>query len=176
MKGKKVGVTRRSAGEFYLGQFLIAHGMALKDIIVVDLSPLELIANIEAGKIDAIVIFDLHAYNIQQKLGNNIITWSAQGDQDTYILMYSTDSFIREHPEIILRFLRSTVQAEKYVQKYPIESQNLISKILHYDIQYVRYMWSNFVFTHALGQELLLRMEGQARWAIQNRLTSEKNT
>ncbi len=174
IRGKKIGVTRKSAGEFYLGQFLATHNLTLKDVDVIDLPPSELITYIENGRVDAIVIFDPHAYNIQKKLGNSIIMWSAQGDQDTYALVYSTDSFIKAHPEIILRFLRSTVQAEIYTQKYPIESQKLISKILGYDNLYIRYIWLNFVFVHELGQELLLRMESQARWVIQNGLTPER--
>jgi NitT/TauT family transport system substrate-binding protein len=175
LKGKKVGVTKRSAGEFYLGRFLAFNNLSISDLTIIDLPPAEMNRQIETGDLDAVVTFDPHAYNIQKKLGNNIIIWSAQGEQKTFAITYSTNTYIQDHPDIIKRYLRSLFEAEDYMKEKPTEAKNLMARLLKYDPSYVDYMLRNFTFAQGLDQELLFSMEDQARWAIDNHLT-EKNT
>jgi ABC-type nitrate/sulfonate/bicarbonate transport system substrate-binding protein len=174
MKGKTVGVTRKSAGEFYLGQFLIYNNLRLTDIKIIDLTPSQIINQLESGQLDAAVIFDPHAYNLAKKLGNQVSLWSAQGNQKIFALTYSTDEFTQKHPEIIVKYLRSLIQAEEYTTEYPLEAQKIIAKKLHYENAYVKHMWENFIFTHGLDQALLLTMEDEARWVINNGLIDQK--
>lgn len=174
IKGKKIGVTRKSAGEFYLGQLLILNHLNLKDITIIDLPPSQIVSQIKTGQIDAAVIFDPYPYTLARELGNQVIVWPAQGDQKIFALSYSTDTFIANHPQVILRYLRSLIQAEHYVQAYPLEAQQLIAKKLGYDNTYMQHMWKNFTFTNGLDQELLLSMEAQARWAITSGITDKQ--
>lgn len=170
LKGKKIGVTRKSVGEYFLGRFLTLNGMALSDVNIIDLSPLEMTDQINKGQIDAVATFDPYAYDNQKKLGDKAITWSAQGDQDTYALLYSTDEFIKNHPQIIERYLRSLKQAEQYDNGHETEVKNLATSTFHYDDSYIQYIWPKITFSLVLNQELILALENQARWAIQNKL------
>lgn len=174
LKGKKIGVTKKGAGEFYLGRFLIYNHLGPKDLTIVDLTPPEMTTQLENSQIDAIVIFDPHAYNLKKKLGDSVVSWSVQSNQNTFALVYTTDTFIATHQQAIERYMRSLIQAEQFSRKHSQETQDYIAKILRYDPQYVRYIWSNFTFAHGLDQELLLTMEDQARFAINNGLTDQK--
>jgi ABC-type nitrate/sulfonate/bicarbonate transport system substrate-binding protein len=173
LKGKKVGVTRKGAGEFYLGRYLTFNNLYFNDVKIIDLPPSEIITQLYKGQIDAAVIFDPHAYAIQKNLGSNGITWSAQGNEKVFALIYSTDTFIESHPAIITRYLQATLQAEQYIKEHPEETKNFIIKTLNYDAAYVDYMLQNFDFINGLDQELLLTMENQARWVIGNKLTDQ---
>lgn len=42
LKGRKIAVTKKSSGEFYLGNFLIFNGLTLNDVETVDLKPSEI--------------------------------------------------------------------------------------------------------------------------------------
>jgi ABC-type nitrate/sulfonate/bicarbonate transport system substrate-binding protein len=171
LKNKTIGVTRKGAGEFYLGQFLNFNQLSFADITVVDLSPAEMINQLETGQIDAAVIFDPHAYNLKKKLGQNAVVWSAQGERETFALVYTTESFIKKHPETVTRYLRSLLQAEQFFNENPKRAQDFMIDSLHYDPEYILHIWPNFKFAHRLDQELLLTMEDQARFVINNNLT-----
>ncbi|HYV34039.1 MAG TPA: ABC transporter substrate-binding protein, partial [Candidatus Limnocylindria bacterium] len=174
LKGKTIGVTRKGAGEFFLGKFLAFNNIKLGDIKIIDLPPAEMIGQLENGKIDAVVIFDPHAYNLIKKLGNEVVSWSVQGDQKTFALLYSTNPFIQTHPETIERYLQALSQAEKFTQDHPKEAQNLIGLYMHYDSNYVNHMWQAIRFQLSLDQTLLLALEEQAAWAMENKLATAK--
>ena len=173
LEGKKIGFTAKTAGEFMLGRFLVFNNLSLKDVTVVNLPPDELATQIESGQVDAVVAFDPLAYNIQKSLGNNGITWSAQGDQDIYALVYSTNTFIKAHPSIVERYLVSLIEAEQFLNEHNAEAKALVAKTLHYDGAYMQYMWPKSTFTLFLGQSLLLTLEDDARWIIENKLTDK---
>jgi NitT/TauT family transport system substrate-binding protein len=174
LKGKKIGVTRKSAGEFYLGQFLLYQNLKLTDIHIVDLPPSKLITQFESGQLDAIVIFDPHAYNLTKKFRDSINIWSIQSNQNIFALTYTTERFTRTHAETLKKYMRALFQAEEFTTHNPSEAQTIVAKKLHYEKVYMDHMWKNFIFTHGLDQELLLTMEDQARWIIENKLTDKK--
>ncbi len=43
LQGKRIGVTRKSVGEFYLGTFLTFHELSMQDVEIVDLKPSALV-------------------------------------------------------------------------------------------------------------------------------------
>lgn len=173
LKGKKIGVTKNSAGEFFLGRFLLLNNLTFSDVAIINLSPFEMIDQITAGKIDAVAIWEPYSYQIEKKLGDNTISWSAQGDQNTYALLYSTDEFTKNHPQIIERYLQSLMQAETFVKDHNAEAKDLVKKILGYDDYYMGYYVWKISNSLVLGQALLLMMEDEARFAIANKLTDQ---
>jgi len=51
VKGKRIGVTRGSVGEFYLDTFLTSYGLSYEDVEIVDLKPSEIVEAINKGDI-----------------------------------------------------------------------------------------------------------------------------
>ncbi len=173
LMGKRIGVTRRGAGEFFLGQFLVLNKMKLEDVELVDLPPDQMKTRLLAGDLDAISIFNPHAYRIKKQLGEDAVAWSAQGNQKTFAVLYALNDFIQGHSKLIERYLAALTEAEEYARKNPQETREFVAKKLGYDIEYLEYIWPKFDFRLALEQELLLTMEDQARFAIKNSLTQE---
>src|SRR5262249_5549202 len=90
LKGKTVGVTFNGAGQFFLYRYLSLHDMKATDIKSKNLTPDQMTSQITDGKIDAIVIFEPHVYDLQKSLGDKIVNWSAQGSELTSALAYTT--------------------------------------------------------------------------------------
>lgn len=172
LRDKKIGVTRKGVGEFFLGRFLSFNGLGLSDVRVIDLSVPEIIDQINGGEIDVAVIFNPHAYSIKKTLGENAISWSAQDDQRVYALLYSTGSFLRAQPDIAARYIRALFKAEEFLKKNQLRAKMILSDHMHYDIDYVDSIWDNFDFTISLSQSLFLSMEDQARFIMENNLAS----
>ncbi|MHB8842399.1 MAG: ABC transporter substrate-binding protein [Candidatus Aquicultor sp.] len=174
LKGKRIGTTSGTIAEFYLGRFLDLHGMNMQDITFVDIkTPVEYENAIANGDIDAVVTAQPNANSIKDRLGDNAGVWPAQSDQPQYALIISTDEWITKHPELVSRFLKSLAQAEEYAFRNPAEAKAIVQKRLNLDAAYMETVWSQNQFSLSLDQSLILAMEDEARWMINNNLTTE---
>lgn len=170
LKERRIGVTRKGVGEFFLGSFLIEHGFHFQDIAVVDLPPEELVAELTEGTVDAIVAFNPHVYTLQMNMKDMLASWSAQEKEDTFGLIYTTEAFAREHSETLKRYLRALLAAEEYLARDVDGAQNILAHRMGYEANYIAWIWPRFTFGLGLDQELLIAMENKARWAIKNDL------
>jgi len=174
LKGKRVGVTKNGAGEFFLGQFLIVNGMSPSDISEVNLQPAALINGLNSGQLDAIVIFEPYVYNLTSSLGDKIIYWNVQGQQKTLAFSYTTKTYLRSHAAIVNRYVKSLVEAENFLTNNDTASRKLLAKDLQYSPAYVDYLWPKIDFHLSLAQPMLLYMEDEARFVIAGNVTAQK--
>lgn len=79
LRGKIIGVPRKTSAEFFLGRFLTLNYISLKEVTVVDVKPLDLADALAAGKVDAVLIWPPLTQDIIKKVGHNAIAWPAQG-------------------------------------------------------------------------------------------------
>lgn len=172
LKGKKIGITKRSSGEFYLGTFLTFNGLTLADVEIADLKPSAIVESMERGAIDAALTWEPHVSQIKDLLQGDAVVWDGQSGQDLYFLLLTKEGWLKEHARAAQRFMRALVQAGEYTKKNNELASQIISEHFQLDAQDVQLFWSNNRFDVALPQVLLIVMEDQARWRIENNLTS----
>lgn len=172
LKGKKIGITQATVGEFFLSQFLILNNLSNRDIKLVSLPQSDLVKAVGNGQIDAAVLFEPNAYQAQAALGTKAVQMSIQSSRTIYSLLYGTDKLISERPEVIARYMKALVEAENFIKKHDSEARDIVKQRLNYDDTYINYIWPKFSFEATLDQELLLNLDDEARWVIQNRLTT----
>lgn len=170
LKGKKIGATLGTAGEQFLHRFLAAGRVPLPDATVLDRTPAEMAAQIETGELDAVLIFYPHAFAIEQKMGDVVASWSAQGDQWTSAVLYSTRTFVEAHPETAIRYLRSLQDALQYLQSHDAEARRILADAMGYAPAYVDAIWPRFRFQLTLNQDLIATLEDQAHWLVERGL------
>ena len=120
------------------------------------------------GKVDAVLAWEPNSFTIFKKMGKDCITWPAQGGQDFYWLLMTCEETIEQRFSVLVKMLQALDQAAEFFQKRPTESLAIISewtKVSLDDLQKLKR------YELVLDQGLLLAMEDQARWLIQNRLT-----
>ena len=147
--------------------------MSLSDVKSMDLTFIESQEALATGKIDAVVVNDLFAYQINKTLGTNGVSWDAQSGQDVFSSVVSTDEFIESHPQEVERFLRALVRAEQFVKTDPDQVKQIVKDYFHLEQEYFDQSWGKNNFTISLDQSLLLIMEDEARWVIANKLTDK---
>jgi NitT/TauT family transport system substrate-binding protein len=175
LRGKRVGTTFRTIAQFFFGRFLELHNLKIDDITLIEVgTPDEWVNAVVNGDIDAVVTAQPYADAAKQRLGDNAIVWSVQSNQPLQTQVISTEEWITEHPDIVIRFLKSLVLAEQYVILHPAESKLIVQKQINVDAAYMDKVWSQNQFSLSLDQSLLLAMEDEARWMIANDLTTEK--
>ena len=128
---------------------------------------------LENGQRDAAASINLVSYPIKQKMGQKVVSWSAQGGQDIFWLLVSSKDFTTSHPKTVKKLLKAVIKAEEYLKKNPTEGKAIIMNRLHLDQAYFNQIWPKNKFGVSLDQELLIAMEDQARWRIENKLTDK---
>jgi ABC-type nitrate/sulfonate/bicarbonate transport system substrate-binding protein len=172
LQGKRVGLSLKTASEFYFGRFLQLNGLTLAAVTLVNISPSETVSAFANGTVDAVVTWQPNINSLQETVGNNTILWGAQSGQVAYCLALSTNEWIIDHPKVANRFLKSLLQAEDYLVGNIEQAKSRIQSILGYDQGYVNKIWSDHQFSLSLDQSLILALEDESRWEIGNQLAS----
>jgi len=174
LKGKRIGLPRRTVPEFYLGRFLDLHGLNIRDVTLTNLTPKQAVDAVVNGTVDAAVVWEPYVSQIRERLTNRIITWSAHSGQAQYSILVGRNEWIRQHPNLVKGVLDSLAQAEEYTVQHPTEAMAILKKRYQHDDAYVARVWPEYQFSLFLDQALTLALEDEARWMIKNNLTNKK--
>jgi ABC-type nitrate/sulfonate/bicarbonate transport system substrate-binding protein len=173
LKGKKIGVVKKTIAEFYLGRFIELSGLDSRQITPVNIDIAESSDLMMGSEIDAIISRPPYITAIENRLGMNAVSWPAQNDQALYAVLVADENWISENPETVNRLLKSLLQAEKYLILEPDAAKAIVQKRLNFDDAYMAAVWSRNQFALSLEQALIVVMEDQARWMIKNNLSNE---
>lgn len=174
LKGKRIGLPKGTILEFFLGRFLELHGISRQDVTRVDVNASQSLDAIAGGDVDAIMYFQPHVYRILERLGDNGISWSGQSSQQLYAVMTSRNDWIERYPGQINRFLVSLDQALDYSISHHAETEIIVQKRLKLTDAYLATVWPKHHFSLSLDQSLLIAMNDEGRWMINNNITSKK--
>ncbi len=175
LKGKKIGIPRNTIAEFYLGRFLELNGMNIRDLSVVDVPPPKSMEAITSGSIDGVIVWEPYSSQIRTQLTDRIVALPLQSNQPGYGAITSRNDWMKRHPEVVNRFLKSLAQAEDYLASNPAAAKAIVRKRLNYDDVFTETIWSENQFSLSLDQSLITAMEDEARWMIKNNMTRERN-
>jgi NitT/TauT family transport system substrate-binding protein len=151
--------------------FFAGRGIARKELTVVNLKPEELENAIVSGEVAAVSSFYPYLSLTQKKLGDKGITFY---DPDIYTETFNvvaTQEFIRKNPETVRKMLRALVKAEEMARKNPEEAQKLVAQFTGIAPDIVAETWGIGSFELTLNQLLILVLEDEAQWAIENDFT-----
>jgi NitT/TauT family transport system substrate-binding protein len=169
LRGKTVGLLRGTAAEYFPGRVLTFHHISLKEVTVVDVKPPDLGVALAAGKVDAVVAWERYLYDILDSMKDTVVTWPAQERQDIYWILAGSQTFLKTNPAAAAKFLRALEQAVGFIKARPDQGKEMIYRRTKFPpADWERYPVRFGVY---LDQGLLLHMEDQAAWMIQNRLT-----
>lgn len=174
LRGKKIGFARDTSGEFYLNRCLALHGVNMTEVTPVDVKPSQYVEAIENGSVDAVLAWDPHVDTIKDRLGTNAVVWPAQSGQLGYWNAIVSSDWATQHPETIVRFLKSIDRAAEYSIYHPAEAKAIVQKRTNYNGTYIETTWRNTQFSLSLDESLITAMEDEGRWMINNNLTSIK--
>jgi len=173
LEGKKIGVSKGSIVEYFMGRFFILNSLSMSNTTVIYLPPAELVDAIVKGDIDAAFSFEPYIYQMRRQMGENAVVWPVNLGQHSYYSLVCTDITLKEHPEIAEAVLASVLEAETYVKSHPEEAKKIARKQINFDDQYMEQDWPNHHFSIGLSQSLITTMEDETRWRISNNMTDE---
>jgi ABC-type nitrate/sulfonate/bicarbonate transport system substrate-binding protein len=171
LRGKKIGITEASTGQFFLSLFLSYNGIAYSEVEVVDTRPADLPQALADGKVDAIVTWEPHILNAQKLLGENALILPSEGiyREDFYFVGHR--EFISNNAEALKGFIRAIERAENFISSNKDDSIDIVADRLGIERSFVVSFWDTFDFQLLLDQMILINLEDEAKWAIENKLT-----
>lgn len=172
LAGKKIGITMGSTGHYFLDVFLSFSGLEFSEVETVDFKATELPQALADGKVEAISSWEPNIHNAQKLLGDKALFLSKPGifREDFYLV--PNKDFIKNHPDVLKRSLKAMVKAEKFMQENPGETKDIVSQRLKLDREFVSSVWDIFTFKLFLDQTILITLEDEAGWAIDNKFTN----
>ena len=173
LRGKKVGMTKGSSGQYFLDLFLSNNNLQLSEVEKVDLPTSQLVSNLTTGSVDAISTWNPHLYNAQKVLGDKSIIFPTRKILRVDFYFVPNKNFLQNHSETITRFLQALTQAETFIKEDKDEAVSIVSKRLGLDSAFVVSVWDDYQFGLFLDQTIIQTLENEAAWAIQNKLTDK---
>lgn len=174
LNGKRIGYAKGTLTEFYLGRFLNLHGINLQDVTLVNMQfdqSAEALAN---GSVNAFQVQNKDIPAIEDRLDGNLIVWPSQSGQTGYEVISGRRDWIASHQKTVNRLLKSLAQAEQYAIDHPAEAMAIVQKRLNYSDTYMATVPSQHQYALTLDQSMILAMEDEGRWMINNNLTIER--
>ena len=164
LRGKRVAVTRGTAGDFFLHIYLTTSYIDPADVSIVDLPADELPAALADGDVDAICSWAPYATTAQEDLGPTAIVLDEPGLYTTTWNLVAARDLLTRNPDVVIRALRAIVRANEYIVAHTSETLDIVARDVGMDTSTLQAQWPNFELTAELDQELILSLEDEARW------------
>jgi NitT/TauT family transport system substrate-binding protein len=155
LKGKRVALIMGSQLEFCLDRFLVE-----KSIL--------------DHTADAVVYREPMLSRLKAKFGDNWISWSVQNKQNVFWIIAGKDKYVSRHSQAIERFLRAIRKAEMFYLSDARKALDIIISKGNLDQELYERMQPTIEYKLTLEQALLIAMEDEARWHIENQYTETK--
>ncbi len=172
LKGRKIGATFGTIGEFFMDAFLVSHGISRKDMKVVNLAPEAMQNALANGDVDAVSSWNPNAVQLLKALGNKgTVFYDADIYTQTFNVVANRE-YIHKNAGRVNKVVLALVKAEKFASQNPVEAQKIIAARSGMDMASIGSMWNDNTFSVTLDQSLLLAMEDESRWAVKSGLTA----
>jgi NitT/TauT family transport system substrate-binding protein len=138
-----------------------------------DLKQEELPDALASGQVEAVAAFGSSLVQAQKKLGNRGITFYDEEIYTQSFIIAAKQEYISRNPEAVKKILRALIRAEEFVSRNPAEARKIVADLSGMDLDLVRETLEDNRFSVTLDQSLVLSMEDEAEWAIENKLTDK---
>jgi NitT/TauT family transport system substrate-binding protein len=170
LKGKRVGVTLGSTGEFFLGRILSTNNLSFEDISVVDLPPPMLVTAMTQGDIDAALTWQPNIYHIQKQLGSRAAVFEGQEGQDFYFILMAKNTWVDNHPEHAEQLMRALNMAELWLIENPDAGRQMVMDRFKLGADYLKNIWPHQQHRLSFPQALMIALDAEKRWLLDTKL------
>jgi len=173
LRGKRVGITKGSTGEFFLDLFLVYKGIVASEIETIGAMPSELPQILAEGRVDAICTWEPHILNARKLLNEKVLVLPSKGYYREDFYFVTNKKFAKKNPATLKKFLSAIDRAEGFIKENEKKSINIVAQRLKLPRDLVVLIWREFDFRLVLDQTILTSLEDEARWAIRSGLTDK---
>lgn len=168
LAGKRVGVSTGTITHFFLDQFLDRYRIPKREVTVVDIPNKEMPEALRRGVIDAFSATDLAFLKGVQTLGDQGISFTEPGLTTNAACLVVKKNWLAANRHAALKVLKALQLAATELDTRPAETVKMLAARLQLPEPETGIILSQQHNTLALDQTLLLTLESQGRWMMEN--------
>lgn len=173
LKGKRIAAIPTTSSGYFLARMLAGADLALDDVEVVRVSPIEDMAKALAErKVDAVAIWEPHADNAVRALGADAVELSGAGLYRELFNLNSTAAALADPARRarIVGFVRAVIAATAAIEADPRAAQALVAAAGGFTTEEVTRSWPHLAFPASLPRDLIDVLIEEEKWlAVQER-------
>ena len=170
LKGKRIGVTLGTSGQFTLDAFLNRQKLLPAEVTLRNYAPEQLAGALARGEVDAAAGWEPFLTGMTHAIAGKAAIFYGE---DVYAGLFNvagTGDYVRGHPATVRKVLRALIAGARFCQDEPDAARALFAKASASEAARLQAAWHGYRFGVVLDQGLLLALEDEACWAIRNRL------
>jgi ABC-type nitrate/sulfonate/bicarbonate transport system substrate-binding protein len=166
LAGKAIGVTMGTTGEYFLETFLLARGIAVDSVRIIDMQPDGMLEALLSNQIAAAVTWTPIYLDIGTRLAEQAIVFFGDDFYTEHIVISGSLAYMKKNPQAMKAFMRAIIKAEKSMETDTDETVAIISRYSNVSGSNVRTVLDLFSGKVSMDQSLLLQLEDETRWAL----------
>ncbi len=168
LRGKRLGVTFISSGQFVADTFLLVNGIAQADVSLIDMKQSDMVEALVDGKIDAACLWQPYLAGAQTRLGDRGITFPNNGLYTFRLSLVAKHGYAVQHRDQVRKVLAALKQAQVFTEENPADALRIMSKATAITEATFKSFFDPADYAIGLEQGLLITLEDQTRWAIKH--------
>ncbi len=163
--GKRIGAITGTTAQYFLDTYLLYHGIDRRDVTVVSLLPDRAAAAIDKREVDAMAVFEPHAFAVANALGVDGKILASGRINHTVFNLVVDRRLVGARDADLVKMLRALDRAARFIRQQPLKAQAILRNRLKLDQDFIDWVWKDFEFDITLDQSLISVLESQSRWA-----------
>jgi NitT/TauT family transport system substrate-binding protein len=173
LKGKVIGVTVGTDSQFVLSTMLTRQRLSSDQVRIVNIRPGNSAEALQSGKVDAVSTWEPWVTAAKKSIGENGIEFHAESAFMANFNLVGRTDWVKANPDVVQRLLRAILRSKRFADEHPQEAAKILVETLKIDPSAIDAIGTNYRFVVQLDQSLLVTLEDQARWAIENKMTAQ---
>jgi len=176
LRGKRVGVTPGTSGEYYLWALMTRHRIPADSVELVSTPPGDMVKMLSTGAVDAVSTWEPVKSAAQAAQGPQAVVFAEPEVYTVTHVLIGRNDFLKSRPDTMKKLLTALIQAERYAKEQPEEALQAVAAWLHVDPKTSRPGWNTLALKVDLRQSQLLTIEDQSRWAMARGYAARSDT
>ena len=175
LKGKKIGYIPKTSGHFFAYTFLLANGVGAGKALPTPITPAELLPLIRDGELDAVATWEPILSEVRAALGGNAVQFLAPEIYTTRFNLVGRTGYVREHEPELRAILGALQRASRFIAREPEQVRQSAQRYMQVKDPRTIPAPHPQDYEISLDQGLLNSFEDQARWAMKEKLVTERS-
>ena len=166
LRGRRVGVTLGTSGEYFLWAFLVRNRIAPQSLQLIDLPPSRLIDSLRHGLVDAIAAWQPVRHEAELAFGDLIVSLHAPDAYAQNYVLVGRQDYVLAHQQELRRVVRALLDAEAVVDANPESAKKTLAGLLKLSPETFDPSWQDVTLKVEQQQAQLVTLEDVATWAM----------
>jgi ABC-type nitrate/sulfonate/bicarbonate transport system substrate-binding protein len=167
LRGRRVGVTLGTSGEYFLWAFLVRYRIAPQSLQLVDLPPAQLIDALRRDRVDAIAAWQPVRHEAELAFGSLVVSLQAPDAYAQNYVLVGKQDHVLAHPQELRHVVRALLDAEAFVDADPQGAKKALAAILKLSPGTFDPSWQDVTLEVEQQQAQLVTLEDVATWAME---------